>query len=410
MSEIKRPLRVGFNRATRRKLFLFRIIASSLGILLSLIIAEVGLRIIEKARLGDRAVEDKLTNDPQLGRRLAPYAMGHDANGFRNDDVPQHADIVVLGDSQTWGVNVQRPDAWPQQLGRISQQRVYNMGLGGFGPVQYWVLTERALKLSPKVIVVGLYLGNDLFDAYDMAYTNSLYVQLRASNAPVELLNNDIKARAEVLWSEAKDFHNRFGRLSPRGWTYWLREHLAIGRLLNRTGWWPGSTDVDYEIDKAWAWAYPEHGSVYEGGQIRTVFTTAYRLVGLDVTDPHIAEGLRITEDLLVRIDALANARGCKVLVLLIPTKESVYAAGLKGQLGLNDTYAKLMAMETQARQELEAACAKHNISCVDALPSLSGALERREQVYPFSTDSHPNAHGYSVLASRVYDELSKIK
>lgn len=410
MSEIKRPTNDGLRGAHRRKLFLFRIVTVSLGSLLSLILAEAALRIFEKARLGDRAIEQKLINDPQLRSRLAPYTLGHDANGFRNDDVPQHADIVALGDSQTWGVNVQRPDAWPQQLGRMSNQRVYNMGLGGYGPVQYWVLTERALKFSPKVIVVGLYLGNDLYDTYDMAYTNSLYVQLRASNAPIELLHSDLQDRAQAFWDEEKGFHNRFGRSSPWGWSFWLREHLAIGRLLNRTGWWPGSTDVDYEIDKAWALAHPDRGSVYEGGQISTVFTTAYRLVGLDLSDPHIVEGFRITEDLLVRIDALAHARGCEVLVLLIPTKESVYADGLKGQLGLNDTYAKLVAMETRVRLELEAVCSKNNIRCLDALPSLSGAIERREQIYPSSTESHPNARGYSVLASRINDELAKIK
>src|SRR2546425_9590775 len=94
MSEVKRPANDGLKGAHRRKLFLFRIVTVSLGSLLSLILAEAARRIFEKARLGDRAIEQKLIYDPQLGSRLAHYTLGHDANGFGNDDVPQHADIV----------------------------------------------------------------------------------------------------------------------------------------------------------------------------------------------------------------------------------------------------------------------------------------------------------------------------
>jgi len=410
MSEFDQRRNEGLNGPQRRKRSLFRIAAVSLGFLLSLIVAEAGLRILEKTRPDDLAVEEKRIDDPQLGNRMAPYALGHDANGFRNESVPQHADIVALGDSQTWGNNVERPNAWPQLLSGLSNLRVYNMGLSGYGPVQYWVLTEQALKLSPKVIVVGLYLGNDLYEAYELVYTNSHYVQLRARNAPVELLHSDLRDRAQMFWDEEKGFSNRFRGSRPSGWSHWLAQHLAIGRLTNRTGLWRTSTDVDFESDKAWALAYPEHGSVYEGGKIRTIFTPAYRFLGVDLDDPHIAEGLRITEDLLVRIDALANARGCKVMVLLIPTKESVYADALKLQFKLNDTHIKLVAMERRVRLALEAVCIKNNITCVNALPSLSGAIERREPIYPSSTESHPDAEGYFVLASLVNDELAKIK
>ncbi len=396
-------------RVDDRRLLLFKLTAIFLGMLLSFIIAEAGLRILEKSRLGDRALGEKFIDDPQLGVRLAPYSQGHDANGFRNDRVPERADIVALGDSQTWGVNVQREDAWPQQLGKTSNQLVYNMALGGYGPVQYLALTERALRLSPKVIVIGLYFGNDLYDAYTLTYTNSLYAPLRKANPPAELLHSDVQERAQALWDEEKTFHQRFGRTNPREWSYWLREHLAIGRLLNRQGWWPGSSDVDFEIDKAWARAHPDHAFAYEGRN-PTVFTFAYRLVGLDLDDPHIAEGLRLTKDLLVRINDLAQARSCRVLVLLIPTKETVYAEGLKEQLKPSDKYAKLVTMETRARAELESVCARHNIWYVDALPSLSAAIEDGQQLYPSSTESHPNARGYSVLAAVVRDELARSK
>src|SRR5712691_4438681 len=132
----------------KRRIRIYRVLLSLAGLLISLLVAEGSLRLVEKIQLGDRAIENKLIKDPVLGLKLAPYAQGHDANGFRNDTVPQRVDIVTLGDSQTWGVNVERQDAWPQQLAKISGRSTYNMGLGGSGPVQYHVLTAQALVVS----------------------------------------------------------------------------------------------------------------------------------------------------------------------------------------------------------------------------------------------------------------------
>ena len=281
--------------------------------------------MVEKIQLGDRAIENKLIKDPVLGLKLAPYAQGHDANGFRNDAVPQTVDVVALGDSQTWGVNAERQAAWPQQLSKISGRSVYNMGLGGFGPVQYRVLTPQALGLSPKVIIVGFYLGNDIYDAYKMAYQYEAHRGLQ-NKAVGDLSVDTVGAKANSFWNAEKQFHANFGRSSFSGWSFWLREHLALGRLLNRTGLWPGSQDIDYEIDKRWAKAYPDQGAVCEEPGRETVFTTAYRLAGLDIDEPRNVEGLRIAKELLVQQQNEVNAKQVKLIVLLLPTKETVYA------------------------------------------------------------------------------------
>src|SRR5882672_6569628 len=155
------------HRPARGRIIVFRLLAVVIGIAAGLIAAELGLRIAEKVRLGDRGGGETVS-DPELGMRIKPNTPGHDANGFRNASVPAQVDVVALGDSQTWGVNVQSADAWPQQLAKLSQGSVYNMSVGGYGPVQYWRLTEKALAFSPNVIVVGLYFGNDLYDAYSL--------------------------------------------------------------------------------------------------------------------------------------------------------------------------------------------------------------------------------------------------
>ena len=235
----------------KRLIRIYRVLLTLVTFLVSLAIAEGVLRLVEKSQLGDRAIQDKLINDPILGLKLPPHTLGHDANGFRNDSVSQQADVVVLGDSQTWGVNAERKDAWPQQLSKLSGLSAYNMGMGGFGPVQYKAVLPQALRLSPKIIVVGFYFGNDIYDAYHMAY--------------------------------------------------------------------------QYEAHR----------------------------------------------DL--------------------------------------PTYQKLVKMEGRVRSEILSTCEKNGIPAIDALPYLSSALDRGERIYPSTTESHPNAHGYLVIASAVNENISKL-
>jgi len=384
-----------------RRITRFKIVAVALGILIGMVIVEAALRVIERVRGSDRATPTTIA-DPLLGQRLAPYTFGHDANGFRNASVRARVDIVALGDSQTWGVNAHSSEPWPQQLERQSGQSVYNMGVGGYGPVQYWALTDEALSFAPKVIVVGLYFGNDLYDAYWLAYENERYSDLRSRQVSDQIKIDTIKLRASLFWDQEKIFHDSYGRSSPSGWSFWLRAHSATGRLLNRSGLWPGATDVDYEIDKAWAGTYPDNGAVCEDADVRTVFTTAYRLTGLDLDDPRIVEGLNITKETLWMAEQKDLARGTQQLVLLIPTKETVYADLMKGAGRLNGNYARLVEMESRAREQVKAWCVEKHMKCVDALPDLRSALARRERIYPSNTESHPNADGYGVLAATV--------
>jgi len=393
---------------TKRRVFIYRVLLSIGALLFGLLLAEGALRILEKSQLGDRRIEDSLVADPVLGHKLAPFTRGHDSNGFRNDSVPQHADVVTLGDSQTWGVNAERQDAWPQQLAKISGHSVYNMGLGGYGPVQYKFLIPQALRLSPKIIVVGLYLGNDIYDAYHMAYQYEAHRELRNPSAG-DLSANTVGAKADAFWNEEKKFHSTFGRDSISGWSFWLREHLALGRLLNRTHLWPGSQDIDYEIDKRWAGTHPESGAICDWPAQETVFTTAYRLAGLDLDEPRVAEGLRISTALLAQMKLDAEASHTKLLVLLLPTKETVYAHAQRGKLRLDPVYQKLVEMEARVRAKIILECQDKSILCVDVQPQLTAALDRGERLYPTTTESHPNARGYFVIASVAKENLGQL-
>ena len=386
----------------RGRLKIFRMIAILFGVVVGLVLVEAGLRLMEKSSL----VQDPgVINDPVLVARYAPNAPGQDARGFRNAQALSKAEVVAIGDSQTWGVNVLPADAWPQQLGRLSGLSVYNMGVGSYGPDQYLILTDQALQLSPKTIVVGLYAGNDLYDAYNLTYRNDAYADLRLDQPSDELKHDTILARSQSFWNEEKNFHRSYGRGSLSGLSVWVREHSAIGRLLNRARLWPGAADIDYQIDREWARAYPDHGLVCEDENIRTVFTTAYRLTGLDLDDPRVAEGLRITKVVLTRIRDKVRGRA-KLIVLMIPTKELVYADLMKSHGVSNATFSRDVEMERRSRSDLMFWFHDNGIEAIDALPQMQSAIARRQQLYPSTTESHPNAGGYGVIAAVVNDAL----
>jgi lysophospholipase L1-like esterase len=392
------------------RLLVLKLFLPLFGLLVGLVLAEVVLRFIERAKSREQEAfsEKFLLEDPKLHHRIAPNAPGHDANGFRDNAVPANAEIVALGDSQTWGINAQHSEAWPQTLAKISKRTVYNMGVGGYGPLHYSALLDKALSFSPKVVVVGVYLGNDLYDTYSLAYSSDVYKDLRESGASADLLTDTIAPHAKALWDEEKNFQQNFGRGEPRLGLIWLSGHTAVGRFLARAGWWPGSSDVWFEASKAWAIAHPDHGAVYDAGDVRTVLTTAYRLTALDLDDPHVAEGLRISGVALQRIQGHAQAAQVKVLVVLIPTKESVFARAAQNQQR-DPVYERLYSMESRARSALIAQCENAKIEYIDALPPLVQAVRRGEQIYPTSTESHPTPKGYEVIALTVYDELKHL-
>ena len=390
---------------------IYRIGTVLVSTLISLLLAELAMRVVEnrKARRDDSLMEAKLVRDPELGRVLPPYALHHDANGFRNDSVPTKASIVSIGDSQTWGSRVARVNGWPQQLGKISGRTVYDMSLPGFGPVQYFALAQRSLKFSPEVVVVGVYLGNDIYDSYSIAYENEQYSALRDPQVASALSRDTVGPKATSLRDAQRDFHERYGILTVIGLSYWGRAHLALGRALNNLAMTTGARDIDFEVSEEWARAFPEQGTVYGERNTRTVFLTAYRLMALDLDEPRIAEGLRIAKALLPRMRTAVEANGARLLVLLIPTKESVYADALAQQTQSSANYAKVVQMESRIRSELISTCHDQGIEWVDALPVLSEAVRRGDQIYPSTADEHFEARGYHILASRVNDTLARL-
>jgi GDSL-like Lipase/Acylhydrolase family len=400
----------GASKPTRKRRVLPRVALLLVTTLAALAIAEVCCRLIfgsPRIRWSIAAglKKNRPPPDPILGTRMPPNARGHDARGWRNAAVPDRADLVAIGDSHTWGSNARIDEAWPQVLARQLGRPVYNLALGGYGPIQYEALANEAMGLRPTALVVALYLGNDLWDAYARVYSNERYREQRNAAAGGDDLTNDtVRPRVRTVERRRRS-HER-----PAG-VAWLQRRVALVRLATQAG---VVEDHGYEVelagDRAWLAACPEDGFVLESGSTGTCLTTAYRLLALDLGEPRIAEGLRLTRDSLARLDSRCRGAGVRLLVVSFPTKESAYVPVVRASRPKPDPgYERLVAAESRVSNDLASFCRDRGIAFHDLLPALRKGLQDGVQLYPATADGHPLPAGYAVYASSIAEEIRRL-
>ncbi|MBN2448108.1 MAG: SGNH/GDSL hydrolase family protein, partial [Phycisphaerae bacterium] len=357
-----------------------------------------------------------------------PALPDHDRNGFRNADVPRSAEIVVLGDSQTYGVNATRDEAWPQQLQQITGRTTYNLAYGGYGPAHYLALLPEAQKLSPRVIIVAMYAGNDLFDCYNLVHGHGQMPELLPDDAAVltaiaaaeasDPLMPHIDALFAATAGVAITQTNPEPAAAPAPHPFALRQCVSdyskLYGLLRATkdAMRPRAAVASPTTDE-WATLsqraaeHPDALVMFEHAGVRTVFTPAYRGCALDLADPRIADGERIALESLRKLCEQIRAAGVEPVLLLIPTKERVFANAITdADTDMPAEYEHLIANEELLWSATKAAAANLGVTCIDALPALQAALAADQSPYPPNADGHPNADGYHIIAQTVAGAL----
>ena len=329
--------------------------------------------------------------DARLRWRGDPAFPEHDSRGFRNPAALERADVVLLGDSMTYGSRVPPDDTWARALAAETGLAVYNMGFPGWGPPQAAFLLPDALALKPKLVIYGFFFGNDVLDALEIpspAAAGSAPPDARSGRTPPALLPcAEYRLRRP---GRVRAFVSRHSRIYGlvRNQYRTLVPYPHAGMFDDAAG----ARRLAAESD-------PREGlTFFEGAQWRTAFTAPYRLCALDDSDPRIRAGVEITKSTLLAMARDVDDAGSAFAVVLLPTKESVFAprvADVDAHAGL----AGLVAAESRLRDDLTDVLGAAGIPVLDLLPPLRGAPE---QPFPAGTGRHPNVAGSRVIGLEV--------
>lgn len=432
----------------------------ALGLFLGVLMFEGVLRLYASFRapqlqpiIAVTPVESAIA-DERLGHRPNPAYPGHDARGWRNAFALAHADVVVLGDSQTYGNNAPPNEAWPQRLTVHLRRSVYQMAHGGYGPAHYVPLLDEALTLRPKVVLAGYYFGNDIYDSYWFVYrVGSVFGKYKRSPPnPIldALATNDPRLRAAIAEAESRDpKHLRVwyldcaqppfqgldasqllrGRISrPRDeveqkvhaaptpprriLSQWLTDRSLVYRAV-----WPRVrprlTVVLGEPAAVVESSGPsDYGSPlcvhYRDGLLNTIFQVGYRFIAVDDSDPREVEGERIGLLAFKHLAERSQRAGIHFYVVLIPTKETAFRARAEKVLRNEHLLVDLWQAEARARKRAMTFFIRNGIRTIDTLPALEAMIA--SGVNPYETPKrdygHPVGRGYDAIARVVSTRL----
>jgi hypothetical protein len=339
-----------------------------------------------------------MVRDPVFGAVPSPTARGgFDALGFRNRAVPKTADIVAIGDSQTYGNTATMDDSWPYALGRLLGRHVYNMGLGGYGPNQYFeLLKTKALGLKPRMVICGLSVTDDFDNAFHLTYGLDYWAYLRAlPGVKVDFDTWDTEAEPAPSWQKKR--------------REWLSQHSVLYQLVFHTG-LGNRVKGELQIKNA-AELYPGSATtlIIPEKHIEEAFQPTANLHGLDQGRESVREGMRITFELLKEMNETCWKNHIQFVVVVIPTKEMVFSQYLdhNGKIALSDVVDRLLVNERIALDRTFKFLTDANITYVDPLPLLRQSAG--QGLFARSAgDMHPNKNGYEIIAEAVAARLKQ--
>jgi lysophospholipase L1-like esterase len=119
---------------------------------------------------------------PTGGRGLHTWRLVTNSEGFREREFPAGKSqdavrIVTLGDSWTFGANVDQDEAYPRKLESLLQARypsrnveVFNLGVLGYASYNGVRLLEtRALELNPDIVIIAFAMNEPNMAGYEPA-------------------------------------------------------------------------------------------------------------------------------------------------------------------------------------------------------------------------------------------------
>jgi lysophospholipase L1-like esterase len=275
--------------------------------------------------------------------------------------------VLALGDSFTFGVGAEQEETYPARLEAMLKARgvhaqVLNAGAPGFGvPDEVNWFQRYGWPLDPDVILVGVFLGNDLQDA--------------APSAPrIEAVDGYL-----MVPGEKKGGLSRW--LNYHSHLYMLVKTSSLGGLL-RSALGRGEPRDLQELRNEMA-LYSRKRPSKIGQE------------GLDATEKAVA-GL------------VASAGRSRPMAMLIPSLIQVDPAEWKATLNRLALDPKEYDPNRPTRLVAEI-FRKHRVPVLDLTPAFAAAIRKGEKIY-YPVDRHLTPKGYELVAREAAGFLSKAR
>ena len=149
---------------------------------LTLLLLELSLRVVAALAPSPMFARDDSSVDEALAMyRYAPGAVRRsfvfNSDGHYDEEfAPQEQVVVSVGDSFSVGIvphYFHFTTACERALGSVA---VHNLGVAGIGPGGYLRLLERdGMKLAPDLVLVNLFMGNDVMEARRFALSRGFW-------------------------------------------------------------------------------------------------------------------------------------------------------------------------------------------------------------------------------------------
>lgn len=328
---------------------------------------------------------------PILGFKIEPNSGGHDSWGYRNKEVPTSSKVVAIGDSHTYGISATMQNSWPEQLERMSETDVYNLALGGYGPIQYsYLLEENALKLSPEIIIAGYYLGNDNTDSYRIVNTKDYWKHLRNNFTPTKS-QTDNNTVTPVAHGKSK-LH--LGQLKLH---QWFSSKSIIYRML--------MFSFIGEVARSLTNYQSSDFTIVSNNNINTTLYPHNRLDTTNLELPYTKEGFNLSLQAFKRMDSISNKHNIHFYVMIIPLKESVLSEFITPNTDNYQIFSELFNSVNELNNKAIQYFKDNNIKYILLLKDMQEQASK-VQIYPNNENSHPNKNGYEIIAKKIYSRL----
>lgn len=380
------------------RLFFARLLAIGLAILLPLLALEGGFRLFGPFLPGEYSLGVEREYDPVLGWRHIPNFRGGfrsseftvqvaiNSRGLRDEEIPYEKPpggfrVLALGDSFLAATHVPLEQAMTKQLqgllrGQLAPRPVdvVNAGVSGYGQAQEYVYLDiEGYKYAPDVVLVVVFLGNDLID--NIRDSDGRWLR------PLFELDGD-----DRLVQVSAPTRPPFRR--PPADEFLLRNSLTYNFLQS------GVLDK-LEQPAEQAGETGRNADREPGGEFQVYERPP---------SAKLRRSWEVTEALLAAIARRAEAVGARTLVVGAPSFRQLDPAAFDALLAERGLDPRRYDVELPDRRLGEAA-ARQNLPYLDLLPVFRRAAAGGETVF-YPKNTHWAPAGQRTAARAIYDVL----